>query len=188
MCFSSHLSSCDIISDLWYPIPLQKCWICSAPKWRRAALLSSISRKQRSLVGPPHPRRWREAHYEARTQTLIKSSSCPPQYLLQLAGYLGIPVIAWNADNSGLEKVKICSTTWFDYLKKILCLATALFTRANSIGHPVYEYVNVKSVFISQRTFYSSESSLGVLQLAPSIDHQISAMFSILERYPEIFH
>ena len=45
-----------------------------------------------------------------------------------------------------------------------------------------------KRFFISQRTFYSSESSLGVLQLAPSIDHQISAMFSILERYPEIFN
>ncbi|XP_076057094.1 glutamate ionotropic receptor NMDA type subunit 2 isoform X2 [Oratosquilla oratoria] len=26
------------------------------------------------------------------------------QYFLQLAGYLGIPVIAWNADNSGLEQ------------------------------------------------------------------------------------
>jgi ionotropic glutamate receptor NMDA 2B len=28
------------------------------------------------------------------------------QYFLQLAGYLGIPVIAWNADNSGLERVR----------------------------------------------------------------------------------
>ena len=28
------------------------------------------------------------------------------QYFLQLAAYLGIPVIAWNPDNSGLEKVK----------------------------------------------------------------------------------
>ena len=27
------------------------------------------------------------------------------QYFLQLVGYLGIPVIAWNADNSGLEQV-----------------------------------------------------------------------------------
>ncbi|KAA0188752.1 hypothetical protein HAZT_HAZT005684 [Hyalella azteca] len=27
------------------------------------------------------------------------------QYFLQLAGYLGIPVIAWNADNSGLEQL-----------------------------------------------------------------------------------
>ncbi|KAK8389902.1 hypothetical protein O3P69_012830 [Scylla paramamosain] len=26
------------------------------------------------------------------------------QYFLQLAGYLGIPVIAWNADNPGLEQ------------------------------------------------------------------------------------
>lgn len=27
------------------------------------------------------------------------------QYLLQLAGYLGLPVVSWNADNSGLERV-----------------------------------------------------------------------------------
>uniref|UniRef100_T1JBL9 Glutamate receptor ionotropic, NMDA 2B n=1 Tax=Strigamia maritima TaxID=126957 RepID=T1JBL9_STRMM len=31
----------------------------------------------------------------------IKTASA--QYFLQLAGYLGIPVICWNADNSGLE-------------------------------------------------------------------------------------
>ncbi|XP_038223274.1 glutamate receptor ionotropic, NMDA 2B [Zerene cesonia] len=31
-------------------------------------------------------------------------STASAQYFLQLAGYLGIPVIAWNADNSGLEK------------------------------------------------------------------------------------
>ena len=27
------------------------------------------------------------------------------QYLLQLTGYMGIPVIAWNADNLGLYQV-----------------------------------------------------------------------------------
>ncbi|XP_011502038.1 PREDICTED: glutamate receptor ionotropic, NMDA 2B [Ceratosolen solmsi marchali] len=32
------------------------------------------------------------------------SSTASAQYFLQLAGYLGIPVIAWNADNSGLER------------------------------------------------------------------------------------
>ncbi|KAI8426248.1 hypothetical protein MSG28_005153, partial [Choristoneura fumiferana] len=31
-------------------------------------------------------------------------STASAQYFLQLAGYLGIPVISWNADNSGLEK------------------------------------------------------------------------------------
>ncbi|XP_058806930.1 glutamate receptor ionotropic, NMDA 2A-like isoform X5 [Phymastichus coffea] len=31
-------------------------------------------------------------------------STASTQYFLQLAGYLGIPVIAWNADNSGLER------------------------------------------------------------------------------------
>ncbi|GFX81660.1 uncharacterized protein TNCV_4644981 [Trichonephila clavipes] len=32
------------------------------------------------------------------------SNAASAQYLLQLTGYLGIPVIAWNADNIGLEK------------------------------------------------------------------------------------
>ncbi|CAL4171479.1 unnamed protein product [Meganyctiphanes norvegica] len=54
------------------------------------------------------------------------------QNFLQLAGYLGIPVIAWNADNSGLEQ--------------------------------------------------ASKSGL-VIQMAPSIHHQVAAMLSILERY-----
>ncbi|XP_069971553.1 uncharacterized protein [Penaeus vannamei] len=39
------------------------------------------------------------------TQTESYSrSTASAQYFLQLAGYLGIPVIAWNADNSGLEQ------------------------------------------------------------------------------------
>ena len=33
------------------------------------------------------------------------SSTAASQYLLQMASFLGMPVIAWNADNSGLEKV-----------------------------------------------------------------------------------
>ena len=31
-------------------------------------------------------------------------STAASQYFLQMAGFLGIPVIAWNADNSGLER------------------------------------------------------------------------------------
>ena len=34
-------------------------------------------------------------------------STAASQYFLQLAGYLGIPVIAWNADNSGLQPVTV---------------------------------------------------------------------------------
>nr|XP_015917244.1 glutamate receptor ionotropic, NMDA 2B isoform X1 [Parasteatoda tepidariorum]XP_042910482.1 glutamate receptor ionotropic, NMDA 2B isoform X1 [Parasteatoda tepidariorum] len=62
------------------------------------------------------------------------SNAASAQYLLQLTGYLGIPVIAWNADNIGLEK--------------------------------------------NQRLPQSQ-----VLQLAPSVEHQSSAMLSILRRY-----
>lgn len=37
-------------------------------------------------------------------------STASAQYFLQLAGYLGIPVISWNADNSGLERTASQST------------------------------------------------------------------------------
>ena len=35
---------------------------------------------------------------------LFGRSTASSQYFLQLASYLGIPVIAWNADNSGLKR------------------------------------------------------------------------------------
>eukprot|EP00093_Oithona_nana_P005243 05243.XXX_109830_119428_1 [CDS] Oithona nana genome sequencing. len=63
---------------------------------------------------------------------LFGRSTASSQYFLQLASYLGIPVIAWNADNSGLER--------------------------------------------------RSQARLQ-LQLAPSLEHQVAAMLSILARY-----
>ena len=146
----------------WYPILLQKCWICFAPKWRRAALPSSISRKQKSLAGPPPPRRWREAHYKALAQFWLNHCS------------------SWRVLCSVSAAAGRLSRHPCDCLE-----CRQLGTREGGIHCWMKMY---KSVFISQRTFYSSESSLGVLQLAPSIDHQISAMFSILERYPELFN
>ncbi len=32
-------------------------------------------------------------------------STAASQYFIKMAGFLGVPVIAWNADNIGLEKV-----------------------------------------------------------------------------------
>ena len=61
------------------------------------------------------------------------SNAASAQYLLQLTSYLGIPVIAWNADNIGLDQ---------------------------------------------QQSVHSR-----ILQLAPSMEHQASAMLSILRRY-----
>lgn len=61
------------------------------------------------------------------------SNAASVQYLLQLLGYLGLPIIAWNADNIGLD----------------------------------------------QRV----SSQARVLQLAPSLEHQVSATFAILDRY-----
>lgn len=36
---------------------------------------------------------------------LYGRNTAAAQYFLQLTNYLRLPVIAWNADNSGLEKV-----------------------------------------------------------------------------------
>jgi len=33
-------------------------------------------------------------------------STAATQYLVQMAGFLGVPVLAWNADNTGIEKVR----------------------------------------------------------------------------------
>ena len=40
---------------------------------------------------------------------LFGRSTASSQYFLQLASYLGIPVVAWNADNSGLERRVSCN-------------------------------------------------------------------------------
>lgn len=43
-------------------------------------------------------------------------STAASQYFLQMAGFLGIPVIAWNADNSGLESVSSLKVLTFAQL------------------------------------------------------------------------
>ena len=43
--------------------------------------------------------------YLSNTEKFGRSTAAS-QYFLQMAGFLGIPVIAWNADNNGLEKVR----------------------------------------------------------------------------------
>ena len=55
--------------------------------------------------------------------------------------------------------------------------------------NPLFSEKSKKIIgMLLQRTFHiSSVKNIGVLQLAPSIDHQISAMFTILERCICIF-
>ena len=37
----------------------------------------------------------------------IPRETVASQYFLELAGYVGLPVISWNADNAALEKVRV---------------------------------------------------------------------------------
>ena len=67
------------------------------------------------------------------------------QYFLQLAGYLGIPVISWNADNSGLER-RVSRKVNSKYNLKFLFTSVAIKTqsstgskhRASSSSHVSY--------------------------------------------------
>ncbi|KAF8786656.1 Glutamate receptor ionotropic like protein [Argiope bruennichi] len=140
------------------------------------------------------------------------SNAASAQYLLQLTGYLGIPVIAWNADNIGLEKVclraeravlichstccsnkglfnedpsasetsplncRICLTDNSTSKSWVMCLCPEGDEGGSlSDNHPE---VRVLDVSKSWRLPQSQ-----VLQLAPSVEHQSSAMLSILRRY-----
>ena len=58
-------------------------------------------------------------------------STASSQYFLQLASYLGIPVIAWNADNSGLERrvsYEFLQIFFFRLLQKITSFHFAGFS------------------------------------------------------------
>ena len=35
----------------------------------------------------------------------VRRETVASQYFLELAGYVGLPVISWNADNAALEQV-----------------------------------------------------------------------------------
>lgn len=49
---------------------------------------------------------------------LYGRNTAAAQYFLQLTNYLRIPVIAWNADNSGLEKVNR-NLLWFIIINSV---------------------------------------------------------------------
>ena len=68
--------------------------------------------------------------YFSNTEKFGRSTAAS-QYFLQMAGFLGIPVIAWNADNNGLEKVSeagrgvklsLCEVSSLDMLARVVRL------------------------------------------------------------------
>lgn len=56
------------------------------------------------------------------------TNAASAQYMLQLTGYLGIPVIAWNVDNIGLEQVRFASFSFILFLVLSLRFARAKCT------------------------------------------------------------
>lgn len=74
--------------------------------------LSRVSEILKSLCNDFLPKNVSAILYLMNYETYGRSTASA-QYFLQLAGYLGIPVIAWNADNSGLERVSGCKCSFF---------------------------------------------------------------------------
>ena len=134
-------------------------------------------------------------------------------------------MIAWNADNSGLERVTdyfvimrdyltstnftttYFTTTYYFLLRKgnrlpynyegllyykLLFYFTSIYYNLlrNRLLYDyeglLYDYfIQKKQTF--QRTSREGLQSIAQLQLAPSIEHQISAMFSILVRFSSYY-
>ena len=94
---------------------------------------------------------------------------------LQLAGYLGIPVIGWNADNSGLERRVGFSSPSQTY--NIICFFLGS-NKKRLAHHQNHRVARNENFYI----FQSHGSSLRV-QLAPSLEHQVAAMIAIMFRF-----
>lgn len=115
------------------------------------------------------------------------------QYFLQLAGYIGIPVISWNADNSGFERrVRIRRPLIPHYPNKfhvlykchnILTVKCGSVRRKNHLLKYLITgfYLHIYQIADGDIFSQSLKSQLRV-QLAPSIEHQVSAMVAILVR------
>lgn len=82
-------------------------------------------------------------------------STASAQYFLQLAGYLGIPVIAWNADNSGLERVNDLR-----FSNRIKNLDGAIFSKSLKISR--FQYVSTKNTERCRYECVVSVSSKGI--------------------------
>ncbi|KAG0415350.1 hypothetical protein HPB47_007479 [Ixodes persulcatus] len=108
------------------------------------------------------------------------SNAASVQYVLQLLGYLGVPVIAWNADNIGLDQ-----QTAFVKWRQLLLASRGGTVRASIhsafVAMVTARKADVRKNAAAQR--YQRVSQARVLQLAPSVVHQVAAIFAILERY-----
>ena len=98
------------------------------------------------------------------------------QMFLQLAGYLGIPVIGWNADNSGLERRVGFSLPSQKLKRFFVCFWGS--NKRRSVHHQTHRVARNENFYI----FQSHGSSLRV-QLAPSLEHQVAAMIAIMFRF-----
>ena len=143
-----------------------------------------------------------DIHFRSAESSLLPSREGQLCHHLSHGNWKVWPVHCFLAGDESLIKRRSHSLIKSLFLPDIMCAVSAAagwlsrHTRdslecwqlGTGKGGKHFQMKMYKKCFIPQRTFYSSERSLGVLQLAPSIDHQISAMFSILERYPEIFN
>ncbi|XP_042885281.1 glutamate receptor ionotropic, NMDA 2B-like, partial [Penaeus japonicus] len=68
-------------------------------------------------------------------------STASVQYFFQLAGYLGIPVIAWNADNSGLERDQRTSSPQLQLAPSIEHQAAAMLSILQRYSWPKFAVV-----------------------------------------------
>ena len=114
ICVKLFWITMSLRSSTW---PIGKCWtqsiilnlkaiLCDNEFWK---FLTTENINSSSENGQLYMRHFSE-HFGRTTAA--------SQYFLQLAGYLGIPVISWNADNSGFERrvgwnLKNGSPQWF---------------------------------------------------------------------------
>ena len=99
------------------------------------------------------------------------------QYFLQMAGFLGIPVIAWNADNAGLESVR------YVYL-----MIFANIPCSNHHTPSLYlinkHYIKVWTTRCLYRMSYGYEMSILVFNMR-TMEYLLATLYTILGFHPQ---
>uniref|UniRef100_A0A915HG74 Receptor ligand binding region domain-containing protein n=1 Tax=Romanomermis culicivorax TaxID=13658 RepID=A0A915HG74_ROMCU len=116
--------------------------------------------------------------YLAHWETYGRSSASI-QYLIHMASYTGIPIIAWNADNSA----HLTDTLFQLPHKQILRRHCIIQFHCHSSVPEKNQDCSSGNSFGADAAYDSNLGKYRLLQLAPSLRHQVEAMIQILIRY-----
>lgn len=118
------------------------------------------------------------------------SNAASVEYVHQLLGYLGIPVISWNPDNIALDEVGRGDRSGRQAKREVAgrlpmsCRCSGRAYASTVSTELLYLRSSVRSFFLPSPTcLVQRVTDAHILGLSPSVDHQVNSIFDFLDRY-----